>query len=101
MPSDGDLSAVREPVPVFGIEKRREHHIEGSALHGTRRLTGQPCASRHTWQTWIDPNRAFINLNHEDDLRGIGNGCEPLQHFDSIEPLCGLETGRRLGEQLL
>ena len=101
MSGDGDLSAVREPVAIFGIEKGREHDIQGSALHRTRRLTGQPAASRHIWNTWIDPNRTFINLNHEYDLRGIRNRCESFQDFDSIEALCGLETGRRLGEQLL
>src|SRR3954468_19491312 len=101
MPGDGDLSAVREPVPIFGIEKRREHDIQGSALHRTRRLTGQPAGSRHTWYTWIDPYRTFINLNHENDLRGIRDRCESFQNFDSIEAFCGLETSRRLGEQLL
>ena len=98
MSADGYLSAVRKTVPIFGIEKRRKHHIEGAALGRPGRPSGHAGDRRNTR---INPNRPFINLNHKDDLRWIRDGCEAFQDFDSIEALCGLETGGCLGQQLL
>jgi hypothetical protein len=40
----------------------------------------------------LDLHRPFVDNDHEENLRRIGNRGEPLQHLHALEPLRGAQT---------
>ena len=48
----------------------------------------------------FDFDRTFVDDDDENDLRGVGDRREALQHLDPFELVCGAESGRHLLEQV-
>ncbi|OLE81824.1 MAG: hypothetical protein AUF76_12000 [Acidobacteria bacterium 13_1_20CM_2_65_9] len=86
--------AVGHPVPVFAAEDRQDHQVQPVTAHDARRSIG---IARH-----LDLDRSLVDDDDDEDLRGIGDRREALEHLHALEalgraqPRRDLVDGRRL-----
>ena len=80
--------AVRESVAVFAGQHRHHHQPQRMAVDDAGRIRGVAGP--------FDMDRTFVDDDHQQNLRRVGDRREPSQDLDVFEPFGGPEPGRDL-----